>query len=193
MSGVVVQVGSNVHNIPVGSKVAVNPALDDQHYDMEPCTTCAIGKRNIHKRFASYGLSAPGGGFATGIVAMALNCIVLPDAVSLQVGALLGPLAVAWHCIRTSGFKNGQKKSLAKELGADVVVDSLEGSEPSNPALSAVHQAALESGNLPAHKMITSVVPLEDVVKKGFHALMHSNVSHVNILVQPRSCVGEVS
>ena len=102
------------------------------------------------------------------------------------------------------------QKSLAKELGADVVVDPLEGSEPSNPALSAVHQAvgedggwmspsmlqglqALESGNLPAHKMITSIVPLEDVVKKGFHALMHSNASHVNILVQPRSRVGEVS
>ncbi|OGM41053.1 hypothetical protein ABOM_010236 [Aspergillus bombycis] len=299
MSGVVIQVGSNVHNIPVGSKVAVSPALDDRHYDMEPCTTCAMGKRNICKRFSSYGFSAPGGGFATEIVVRALNCVVLPDAVSLQVGALVEPLAVAWHCIRTSGFRKGQKvlllgagpiglailmllrvwgarcavvsevtpsrKLLAKQFGADVVVDPLEGSESSDPVLSAVHQAvgesgvdvafdatglqttldtaiaatrpggtifnvaihekplqvnlndlgcfekqltggmcytmedftgvlkALESGNLPAHKMITSIVPLEQVIEKGFHELIHSKASHVKILVQPQSRVGEVT
>ncbi|PLB44823.1 GroES-like protein [Aspergillus steynii IBT 23096] len=115
MSGVVVELGSAVTGLQAGSKVSVNPALDDRHYGTEPCTTCQLGKRNICKRYASYGMSAEGGGFASEIVVNAINCIILPDSVSLRVGALLEPLAVAWHSIRLSGF---QIKQTAVVLGA---------------------------------------------------------------------------
>ncbi|KAL1970763.1 hypothetical protein VTN77DRAFT_2597 [Rasamsonia byssochlamydoides] len=109
MSGTVIEVGSNVSNLQLGQRVAVNPTLDDRHYGTaEPCHACRKGQYNICKRWAAYGLSAPGGGFASEIVVKALNCIPLPDKVSLKLGALAEPLAVAWHAIRLSGFEKGQ-------------------------------------------------------------------------------------
>jgi (R,R)-butanediol dehydrogenase / meso-butanediol dehydrogenase / diacetyl reductase len=90
-------------------------ALDDRSYDEPPCFACRIGKPNICKRFATYGLSAWGGGFSSEIVVKDFNCFALPSSVSLEVGALTEPLAVAWHCIRESGFQKGQS---ALVLGA---------------------------------------------------------------------------
>ncbi|KAL3462130.1 GroES-like protein [Aspergillus heterothallicus] len=115
MSGVVEEVGAAVHDIHVGQHVAVNPAFDDRHHGVETCSTCLTGKVNICERFASNGFSAPGGGFADEIVVPAISCLPLPDNVSLKSGALLEPLAVAWHAIRLSGFQPGQN---ALVLGA---------------------------------------------------------------------------
>jgi (R,R)-butanediol dehydrogenase / meso-butanediol dehydrogenase / diacetyl reductase len=41
-------------------------------------------------------------------VVKAIDCLVLPEGVSLKLGALAEPLAVAWHSIRTSSFQAGQ-------------------------------------------------------------------------------------
>ncbi|KAF9887912.1 hypothetical protein FE257_009434 [Aspergillus nanangensis] len=294
-SGVVTETGANVHHLKPGARVAVNPAFDDRHYGIEPCNTCLLGKRNICQRYASYGLSAPGGGFASEIVVQAISCIALPDSVPLEVGALLEPLAVAWHSLRTAGFVRGQsalvlgagpiglaivmllrvwgartivvsevtpaRKRLAKEFGADVVVDPLAAGEK-DAVLSAVHQmvspdgvdvafeatglqstldsavasvrpggtvfnvaihekplmlnlndiaclekrltggmcytmedfagviGALEEGSLPAQKMITSIVSLENAVDGGILELIRSRDSHVKILVRPSGSHG---
>lgn len=108
MSGTVIEVGSDVNNLQLGQQVCVNPSLDDRHYGLEPCSPCSLGRRNLCKRWATYGLNASGGGFSEEIVVKGMNCLVLPPGVSLKVGALAEPLAVAWHCIRISGFKPGQ-------------------------------------------------------------------------------------
>ncbi|OAP57833.1 hypothetical protein AYL99_08571 [Fonsecaea erecta] len=108
MSGSIVEVGSNVHHLHPGQKVCVNPSIHDAHYGVEPCSTCKIGRANICKRWSTYGLSGSGGGFADEIVLNALNCIPLPEGVSLKIGALTEPFAVAWHCVRISGFVPGQ-------------------------------------------------------------------------------------
>jgi (R,R)-butanediol dehydrogenase/meso-butanediol dehydrogenase/diacetyl reductase len=110
MSGTVIEVGSEVTAaLTVGQKVTVNPTLDDRHYGVDPpCHACQGGQYNICQRWAAYGLSASSGGFAGEIVVHALNCVPLPASVSLKVGALAEPLAVAWHAIRLSGFERGQ-------------------------------------------------------------------------------------
>lgn len=108
MSGTVVEIGSQVKELKVGQEVCVNPSLDDRHYGADSCSPCRQGKRNLCKRWATYGLNASGGGFSDEIVVKDFNCLVLPEGVSLKVGALAEPLAVAWHSIRTSGFKAGQ-------------------------------------------------------------------------------------
>ncbi|KAL4915428.1 chaperonin 10-like protein [Aspergillus aurantiobrunneus] len=162
MSGTVVEIGSSVSDprLKIGTRVAVNPALNDRHHGVEPCTACQLGLPNICKRYTSYGFSAAGGGLASEIVVKHFACIPLPDSVSLKVGALVEPLAVAWHCIRISGFQKGQtalilgagpiglailmllrvweartvvisevtasRKQMAKDFGADLVVDPTE-------------------------------------------------------------------
>ena len=108
MSGTIVEVGPNVKDLSIGQDVCVNPSLDDRHYGAETCFSCDDGKTNLCKRWATYGLNASGGGFSDEIVVKDINCLPLPAGVSLKVGALAEPLAVAWHSIRTSGFKGGQ-------------------------------------------------------------------------------------
>ncbi|KAL4801861.1 chaperonin 10-like protein [Aspergillus unguis] len=297
MSGTIVELGSSVcdEKLKVGTRVAINPALNDRHHGVDPpCTACQLGLPNICKRYTSYGFSAAGGGLATEIVVKHYACIPLPDGISLKVGALLEPLAVAWHCIRISGFQKGQtalilgagpiglailmllrvweaktiiisevtasRKQMARDFGADLVVDPTEsrtpkaghdpvviatqnavkadgadvtfectglqttldtaiaGTRPGGTVFNvAIHEkplvvnlndltlgerkltggicytdidfegllAALQEGKIPAEKLITSVVDLEDVVDKGLLELIQNKAAHVKILVRP--------
>ena len=108
MSGTVTEVGPDVTDFSVGQNVVVNPAMNDLHFGSPPCSICSTGRPNLCPKTSYYGLNAEGGGLADEIVVKAVSCISLPDGVPLDVGALAEPLAVAWHCIRTSGFQKGQ-------------------------------------------------------------------------------------
>ncbi|KAK5215856.1 hypothetical protein LTR96_011318 [Exophiala xenobiotica] len=109
-SGIVVEVGEGVASsmINVGSRVTVIPNLNDAQFGLPPCFACQSGRSNLCARTAYYGLNAPSGGFSQEAVVYAANVFVLPESVSLQVGALVEPLSVAWHMVRTSGFQAGQ-------------------------------------------------------------------------------------
>jgi (R,R)-butanediol dehydrogenase / meso-butanediol dehydrogenase / diacetyl reductase len=48
------------------------------------------------------------GGMVESTTAAASSCYVLPENVSLELGALVEPLAVAWHGIASSGIKAGE-------------------------------------------------------------------------------------
>ena len=296
-SGTVIEVGQNVENLKNGQRVIVNPALDERHLGMTSCSPCKSGCYNICKRSVTYGLSAEGGGFCEQSVVKAASCIPLPDSVSLKVGALSEPLAVAWHCIRVSGFKKGQTALIlgagpiglailcllkvwgasktiisevtgarieqAKKFGADSVVNPLEAisgareDDVTDPVVAAcrditggdgvdvafdatgmqstldaaiaatkprgtifnvaIHEKplllnlnllaqqeksikagisytnedfhevlkVLAGGKIPAEQLITSVVPLSDVLNGGFMELINNKSKHVKILVQP--------
>lgn len=106
-SGTVVEIGTNVQDYQVGDKVTVNPALDDRHYNEPACDLCQIGRPNLCKRSAFYGINHDAGGFAEQIVIKACALFKLPPNVSLKLAALAEPLAVAWHMVRLSGFKAG--------------------------------------------------------------------------------------
>jgi (R,R)-butanediol dehydrogenase/meso-butanediol dehydrogenase/diacetyl reductase len=296
-SGTVIEAGQNVKSLTKGQRVIVNPAMDERHLGMTPCSPCKTGCYNICKRSVTYGLSAEGGGFCEQSVVKAASCIVLPDSVSLKVGALSEPLAVAWHCIRVSGFKQGQialilgagpiglailcllkvwgaSKTIisevtdarieqAKIFGADSVVNPLEqisgtrDDEVTDPVVAtcrdltgsdgvdvafdatgmqstldaaiaatkargtifnvAIHEKplllnlnllaqqeksikagiaytnedfhevlkVLAEGKIPAEQLITSVVPLSDILNGGFMELINNKSKHVKILIQP--------
>jgi (R,R)-butanediol dehydrogenase / meso-butanediol dehydrogenase / diacetyl reductase len=108
MSGTILEIGSRTTGFKVGQNVAINPSLDDRHHGKEPCGICNSGRPNLCKSWATYGMSAHGGGFADEIVVKPFSCIPLPEGVSLKAAALAEPLAVASHMIRISGFKAGQ-------------------------------------------------------------------------------------
>lgn len=107
MAGTIIEVGSEVKTVSVGQRVAIIPAMDERHYGLEPCNMCQRGRRNICKRTAYRGLNAPGGGFANEAVVTEHDILLLLDDISLQLGALLEPLAVAWHMVRTAGMQQG--------------------------------------------------------------------------------------
>lgn len=102
-AGTVSEVGSNVSNVRVGDRVAVEPLVRCQE-----CEQCWAGNYNLCRRWAIVGVHGGSGGFSARAVVPAYAAHKLPDSVSTEVGALVEPLAVAWHAVRTLQFKAGQ-------------------------------------------------------------------------------------
>ena len=107
-AGIVKTLGSEVHNLQVGDKVALEvgqPCGD--------CDRCREGRYNICKgmRFRASAKSFPHhqGTLQERINAPAAWCHKLPDNVSLEMGAVLEPLSVAMHACRRAQLKHGSK------------------------------------------------------------------------------------
>jgi 2-desacetyl-2-hydroxyethyl bacteriochlorophyllide A dehydrogenase len=88
-AGQVVGVGSEVSELAVGDRVAVDPSL----YCYE-CRYCRTGHNNLCERWAAIGVTTAGGA-AEYAVAPVANCVKLPDHVRTQDAALIEPLSCA--------------------------------------------------------------------------------------------------
>lgn len=91
-SGIVVERGNSVTDIAVGDRVAVRPT-----YSCGSCESCTRGFPNICAQMAFHGLSGSGGGLSTFTTVRASMAFVLPANVTLEQGALVEPMAVAYH------------------------------------------------------------------------------------------------
>ncbi|MBY4403329.1 2,3-butanediol dehydrogenase [Rhodococcus fascians] len=100
-SGTVVSVGAGV-GIEIGSRVAVRPTLS-----CGKCPACVAGLVNVCRNLAFHGLSAATGGLCEYSVISADAIHVLPDNVSLEMGALVEPMAVSYHAVARSGIGPG--------------------------------------------------------------------------------------
>ncbi|KAE8142428.1 chaperonin 10-like protein [Aspergillus pseudotamarii] len=101
-SGIVHEVGEGVTNVSPGQRVVVRPTIFDRQ-----CTACKRGYEYCCENIGFIGLSGYGGGLAKYHVAPAEHFYPIPDNVSLEVAALIEPLAVAWHAVNLSPFKMG--------------------------------------------------------------------------------------
>ncbi|MFI0165545.1 2,3-butanediol dehydrogenase [Streptomyces sp. NPDC017095] len=95
--GTVTAVGSAVHGLAAGDRVAVEP-----HYRCGACPRCRAGEYNICRHFGFAGLMGHGGlaEYATVPSYMAHR---LPDEVPLEQAALFEPASVALHALRRGG------------------------------------------------------------------------------------------
>lgn len=93
-SGTVVATGSDDTGLVPGDRVAVRPT-----YVCGLCRACAAGHPNVCELLAFHGASAPGGGLSELTVVDAGMAHRLPDSVSLRLGALVEPMAVAAHAV----------------------------------------------------------------------------------------------
>ncbi|KIX00037.1 chlorophyll synthesis pathway protein BchC [Rhinocladiella mackenziei CBS 650.93] len=101
-SGVVEEVGSGVDHVKPGDRVCVQPIIYDGS-----CRACRRGLVNCCDNNGFVGLSGWGGGLCEHMVVPASCVKPLPDNISLEVGALIEPLAVGWHAVDISPFKEG--------------------------------------------------------------------------------------
>ncbi|WP_163971441.1 2,3-butanediol dehydrogenase [Oceanobacillus halotolerans] len=99
-SGVVEEVGQDVSDIKVGDKVAINPLIISGNHE-DPLVDMFNG-------FGFVGLNSDGG-FADFVVVDDKHAIKLPDAMSLENGALVEPAAVSVQAIKESGLQFGEK------------------------------------------------------------------------------------
>jgi 2-desacetyl-2-hydroxyethyl bacteriochlorophyllide A dehydrogenase len=88
-AGQVVGVGTQVTEVAVGDRVAVDPSL----YCYE-CRYCRTGHNNLCERWAAIGVTTAGGA-AQFAVAPVANCVKLPEHVRTEDAALVEPLSCA--------------------------------------------------------------------------------------------------
>ncbi|KAL2427247.1 (R,R)-butanediol dehydrogenase [Exophiala dermatitidis] len=104
-SGEVVEIGSKVKNpkgLKVGDKVAVQPTVACFH-----CGPCNEGYINCCDSAGFVGLSGGGGGMSDYVSVDEQFVFPLPEHIGLDVGALVEPLAVAWHGVNQYPVKEG--------------------------------------------------------------------------------------
>lgn len=100
-SGTVKQLGAGVTGLKEGQKVAVQPTIY-----CGTCGACKINAENACYNGGFVGLSGGGGGMSEEVVVPAEACLPLPPNVDLDIGALVEPLAVAWHAVDASPIAN---------------------------------------------------------------------------------------
>ncbi|CAG7989855.1 unnamed protein product [Penicillium nalgiovense] len=96
-SGAVEEVGSDITEFRVGDRVVVKPNLVDG-----TCSNCLMGIFNCCEKVAFIGFSSQAGGLSDHIVVDSRHAIPLPESIPLDIGALVEPLAVAWHAVSRS-------------------------------------------------------------------------------------------
>ncbi|KAF3199081.1 hypothetical protein TWF106_001333 [Orbilia oligospora] len=99
-AGEIVELGPGVEpgRLKVGMKVCIEPALFD-----DTCPPCLDRRRNCCDRGGFFGLSGWGGGFSEYACLQEKLVHPLPDNVPTDIGALVEPLAVAWHALKAAG------------------------------------------------------------------------------------------
>jgi threonine dehydrogenase-like Zn-dependent dehydrogenase len=94
-SGIVTELGPGVSgDLRVGQPVYVRPCLDCGN-----CAACDAGAVNVCHSAGFIGLSGGGGGLSSAVCADPKDVFPLPEGVSLDTGALVEPLSVAWHAV----------------------------------------------------------------------------------------------
>lgn len=102
-SGTIVKVGKNLTSkFKEGQKVAAQP-----DFGCESCYDCKDSHRNVCQSMGFTGLSGPPGGLGQYSALGELQVHLLPDSIPLDIGALVEPLAVAWHAVRVSKLQKG--------------------------------------------------------------------------------------
>ncbi|MCD7715592.1 MAG: NAD(P)-dependent alcohol dehydrogenase [Lachnospiraceae bacterium] len=101
--GTVVEVGSNVKNLQIGDRVALEPGKTCGH-----CEFCKQGKYNLCKDVVFFATPPVDGVFQEYVAHEAGLCFKLPDNVSTMEGALIEPLAVGMHAANQGDAHLGQ-------------------------------------------------------------------------------------
>ena len=104
-AGTVVEVGREVEGLSPGDRVAVDPAIA-----CGACDQCRQGRANTCRNMNFMGCPGQGPGAAREYYVLpAKNCILAPDAMSLDQAALVEPLAVGLYSVRMAALRPGAK------------------------------------------------------------------------------------
>jgi (R,R)-butanediol dehydrogenase/meso-butanediol dehydrogenase/diacetyl reductase len=116
LCGEVVALGAGVDDLEIGSLVAAEPVETCGH-----CLYCGLGQYNHCPQLAIQGYNRAGG-LAEYTIVKRRMAHLLPPGVSALQGALIEPLAIAWHTANRCGAEAGQVVAIhgAGPIGAGV-------------------------------------------------------------------------
>ncbi|RVU18565.1 2,3-butanediol dehydrogenase [Streptomyces antnestii] len=109
-AGVITEIGEGVKGLAVGDRVCVEPEIYD-----DTCAYCRQGDYNLCEQSGFVGINGWGGGMSEYVVLPPRMVHRLPEGVGTDLGALVEPLAVAWHAVRVAALPPG---SAALVVGA---------------------------------------------------------------------------
>ncbi|KAK9463455.1 chaperonin 10-like protein [Lipomyces oligophaga] len=129
-AGEIVKVGAAVKSLKIGDRVALEPGVPCYF-----CKQCKAGRYNLCPEMAFAATPPFDGTLARYYVLPEDMCVLLPDHVSLEEGALIEPLSVGVHSVRRAGVSAGQSVvvfgagpaglligAVAKAFGASTIV-----------------------------------------------------------------------
>lgn len=93
-SGTITEIGPDVTGFEIGQRCAVQPTLFCGH-----CVACDTSAENVCHTGGFVGLSGGGGGLSEAVCVNATHVFPLPDNLTMEMGALVEPLSVAWHAV----------------------------------------------------------------------------------------------
>jgi L-iditol 2-dehydrogenase len=94
--GTIVATGPVVEGLAPGDRVAIDPAISCGR-----CDQCRAGRLNTCRNLLFMGCPGEASGAATELALMpAVNCLKLPEGVSLEAGVLAEPLSIGLHAVR---------------------------------------------------------------------------------------------
>ena len=94
MSGTVAELGEGVNDLGIGSKVVVEPLIN-----CEECVACKSGAANLCVIRGFHGFSGWGGGLSEYMCCKRKSVFPIAEHLSLDVAALVEPLAVGWNAV----------------------------------------------------------------------------------------------
>ncbi len=103
LCGEIVGLGAGVEDLNLGDLVAVEPVETCGH-----CLYCVADQYNHCPQLALHGYNRAGGGLAEFTVVTRRMAHRLPAGVSALQGALIEPLAIAWHTVNRCAVEAGQ-------------------------------------------------------------------------------------
>lgn len=93
-SGIITEIGSDVKGFEIGQPCTVQPTIFCGH-----CVACAAHAENVCHDGGFVGLSGGGGGLSEAVCVSATHVFPLPQNLTLEMGALVEPIAVSWHAV----------------------------------------------------------------------------------------------
>ena len=170
-AGEIVAAGPGVPVSRIGDRVTVDPSMPCGH-----CAFCRGGRYNLCLNMRFYGSASCdphiNGGFEEFVLAPAVNCLTVPDAMSWAEAAMIEPLSVATHAVRragnvaglavlvTGGGTIGQLTALvARAFGAATVVVSDIAAGPRQIARNSGADATLDALSTRFEAEADAVVP----------------------------------
>ena len=106
-AGTVVETATDVTAVEPDERVVCNPIVSCGR-----CRPCLRGSHALCDDVVNVGIHGRGGGFASEVVVPATNVVPLPSSLPLTHGALVEPLSVALHAVRTSPLKIGDSTAV---------------------------------------------------------------------------------